>query len=69
MFDAAVKKPPAAKLKATPMTWLWLTIAVIAAIGLLIVGIVLFFPLGLLGFARERWPSLFARQTAEGAKR
>ncbi|MCY2955702.1 MAG: SRPBCC family protein [Planctomycetota bacterium] len=39
MFDAAVKKPPAAKLKATPMTWLWLTIAVIAAIGLLIVGI------------------------------
>lgn len=39
------------------------------ALGLLIVGIVLFFPLGLLGYARGRWPSLFGRQAAKGAER
>jgi branched-chain amino acid transport system permease protein len=37
------------------------------ALGLLIVGIVLFFPMGLLGYARERWPQRFARPAAEGA--
>ena len=34
------------------------------AMGLLIVVIVLFFPRGLMGWLRERWPQRFARSAA-----
>ena len=37
------------------------------ALGLLIVAIVLFFPLGLLGWARERWPERFGHTVEETA--
>jgi len=36
------------------------------ALGLLIVVIVVFFPLGLLGWARERWPDRFGHRVEEG---
>lgn len=35
------------------------------ALGLLIVVIVVFFPLGILGWARERWPELFGHRVEE----
>jgi branched-chain amino acid transport system permease protein len=41
------------------------------ALGLLIVVIVVFFPVGILGWARERWPERFGRvepQPEEGAR-
>ncbi len=37
------------------------------ALGLLIVVIVVFFPLGILGWARERWPELFGHRVEETA--
>lgn len=38
------------------------------ALGLLIVVIVVFFPLGILGWARERWPELFGHRVEEAPK-
>jgi branched-chain amino acid transport system permease protein len=35
------------------------------ALGLLIVVTVVFFPLGMLGWARERWPELFGHRVDE----
>jgi branched-chain amino acid transport system permease protein len=37
------------------------------ALGLFIVLIVVFFPLGILGFARERWPARFGHRVEEAA--
>jgi len=39
------------------------------ALGLLIVLIVVFFPLGILGYVRERWPELFGHRVDESAGR
>ena len=39
------------------------------ALGLLIVAIVVFFPAGIVGWMRERWPDLFASRDASGGAR
>jgi len=38
------------------------------ALGLLIMLIVVFFPMGIMGWARERWPERFGQRVDEGAK-
>ncbi len=37
------------------------------AMGVMIVGVVLFFPLGIIGWAKERWPERFGHKVEEGA--